>query len=100
MVGIKDGIKRPQYEVFESIDSLPQYTRSRREASLIASDCSAWRVEACREKEGLTLADTCCSHYSNPIPEGIAEEEGWIGEERSISDRYSNTIRLVDTVNR
>lgn len=50
--------------------------------------------------EGLTLADTCCSHHSNPIPKGIAEEEGWIGEERSISDRYSSTIRLVDTLNR
>lgn len=50
--------------------------------------------------EGLTLADICCSHHTNPIPKGIAEEEGWIGEERSISDRYSNTIRLVDTLNR
>jgi hypothetical protein len=50
--------------------------------------------------EESTLADTCCSQQSNHIPEGIAQEEGWVGEERSTSDRYSNTIRLVDTVNR
>jgi hypothetical protein len=50
--------------------------------------------------EGLILADTCCSHHSNSIPKGIAEEEGWIGEERSISDQYSNTIRLADILNR
>lgn len=48
---------------------------------------------------GLTLADTCSSH-SIPIPKGIAEKEGWGSEERSISDRVSNTSQLVDTLNR
>ena len=50
--------------------------------------------------EGLTLADTCGSHYSNPIPKGIVEGGGLVGEERSICYRYSSTIRLVDTLNR
>ncbi len=57
-------------------------------------------VEGCWETEGLTLADTCRSHCSNPIPKGIAEEEDLGCKERSISGQYTNTIQPVDTLNR
>jgi hypothetical protein len=90
--------------VIESIDltHCPKCMRSRRDASLLASDhyYSAEKVEGGRETEELISVGTCSWHYSNPIPKGIAEGEGWVGEERSICYRYPNTIRLVDTLNR
>lgn len=44
------------------------------------------------------MVDTCSSHYSNSILKGIGQEEGWVGEERSICYHCSNTTQLVDTL--